>query len=62
MLAWEERTLSVSTSGTVAKIEVRLVVEDCTGTVWFTDIMFQGGTLATIWTGHTSEIQWSFDQ
>ena len=62
MLSWEDRVLTVSTSNKVKKIEVRLVVEDCSGEVWFTDIMLQGGTLATIWTGHTSEIKWSFDQ
>jgi len=29
--------------------------------VYFTDIMLQGGTVATSWVGHVSEIRWSFD-
>lgn len=29
--------------------------------VYFTDIMLQGGSVATSWVGHVSEIRWSFD-
>lgn len=29
--------------------------------VYFTDVMLQGGTAATSWVGHVSEIRWSFD-
>lgn len=29
--------------------------------VHFTDIMLQGGSVATSWVGHVSEIKWSFD-
>jgi hypothetical protein len=47
---------------TVSKIAVRLCMEDAAGAVNMTDIMFQGGWLATIWSGHTSEIRFSFEQ
>ena len=29
--------------------------------IHITDIMLQGGTVATSWVGHVSEIRWSFD-
>ena len=32
-----------------------------TPVIHFTDIMLQGGTAATSWVGHVSEIRWSFD-
>ena len=32
-----------------------------TPVIYFTDIMLQGGTVATSWVGHVSEIRWSFD-
>lgn len=35
--------------------------EETTPAVYFTDIMLQGGTVATSWVGHVSEIRWSFD-
>jgi len=43
------------------KIKMRLVVKDCTGTLKVTDLMLQGGPVATPWVGHPSEIKWSFD-
>jgi hypothetical protein len=46
----------------VAAIEVDIVVENCnSGIVNVTDIMLQGGTISTIWTGHPAEIRWSLD-
>lgn len=42
-------------------IDVVLEVTDSEGTVYFTDIMLQGGGVATSWVGHVSEIRWSFD-
>lgn len=42
-------------------IDVVLEVKDYEGIVHFTDIMFQGGSVATSWVGHVSEIRWSFD-
>jgi len=29
--------------------------------IYISDIMLQGGTVATSWVGHVSEIRWSFD-
>lgn len=42
-------------------ITVRLCITDCTGAVYFTDMLLQGGTIATGWVGHVSEIQWTLD-
>ena len=46
----------------VAEIEVKLVAENFSGTVNFTDIMLQGGLNATNWTGHPSEQRWNGDE
>lgn len=32
-----------------------------TPAIYITDIMLQGGSVATSWVGHVSEIRWSFD-
>jgi hypothetical protein len=46
----------------VSAIEIEFVMENCqSGQVNVTDIMLQGGTIATIWTGHPSETRWSLD-
>lgn len=42
-------------------ITVRLCISDCTGSVYFTDLMLQAGSIATGWVGHVSEIQWTLD-
>ena len=42
-------------------IAFRLCVTDCTGQVYFTDMLLQGGSIATGWVGHVSEIQWTQD-
>lgn len=42
-------------------ITIRLCITDCTGTVYFTDMLLQGGSIATGWVGHPSEIQWTLD-
>ncbi|ABZ85481.1 hypothetical protein HM1_2972 [Heliomicrobium modesticaldum Ice1] len=47
--------------GTLRSITIRLVVSDCTGAVYFTDLMLQAGSVATGWVGHVSEIQWTLD-
>ena len=43
------------------KLTVRVVVQDCTGTVRFTDVMLQGGLVATAWVSHVSEQRYTFD-
>ena len=62
--------------GRVTKITIRVCVTDCTGTVYITDMLLQGGSIATGWVGHVSlqggsiatgwvghvsEIQWTED-
>lgn len=53
--------LSPKGSKRVKSITVRVYVTDCTGTVFITDMLLQGGTIATGWVGHVSEIQWTLD-
>ncbi len=48
-------------SGEIKKLTIQLFVKDCTGTVYFTDILLQGGSIATGWVGHVSEIKWTLD-
>ena len=47
--------------GRVLKITVRVYVNDCTGTVYITDMNLQDGSLASGWVGHVSEIEWTQD-
>ena len=42
--------------GRVTKITIRVCV-----TVYITDMLLQGGSIATGWVGHVSEIQWTED-
>lgn len=56
-----QKSFAPDRSRNVKKIVLRLVVSDVTGTIHVTDLMLQGGSIATVWTGHASEIQWSFD-
>lgn len=53
--------VSVTGIEKVKKLTVRVVVQDCTGTVRFTDIMLQGGSVATAWVSHVSEQRYTFD-
>lgn len=55
------RSASPKGYGNVRSITIRLCVVNCTGTVYFTDVMFQAGSIATGWVGHVSEIQWALD-
>ena len=45
----------------IESITVELVITNCFGDIYVTDIMLQGGSVATTWVGHPSEIRWSFD-
>jgi hypothetical protein len=51
----------ISASKKIEAVTVRLFISDCTGTVYFTDLFLQGGSIATGWTGHVSEIKWTLD-
>ena len=42
-------------------ITVRVCVTDCTGEFYITDMLLQGGAIATGWVSHVSEIQWTLD-
>ncbi|UDY80754.1 hypothetical protein [Geobacillus phage GR1] len=53
--------IKVDSSKKVSSIEISLEIKDCSGTVNITDIMFQGGPIVTIWTGHPSELRWQHD-
>ena len=53
--------VSVTGIEKVKKLTVRVVVQDCTGTVRFTDVMLQGGSVATAWVSHVSEQRYTFD-
>jgi hypothetical protein len=57
----QARDASPKGYGRLVTITVRLVVQDCTGEVYFTDIQLQAGSVATGWVGHVSEIQWTED-
>ena len=53
---------SVRTNGKkVDSINILLVAYEIDGDIHLTDILFQAGTIATLWTGHPSEIEWSFN-
>ena len=53
--------ISPKSGSRVKSITIRLCVTDCTGTVYFTDILLQGSSVATGWVGHVCEIQWTLD-
>ena len=55
------QNIPTNNSKKVLEIEIKLEATDCTGEVGITDIMFQGGKVITIWTGHPSEFRWSHD-
>lgn len=42
-------------------ITVRLCITDCTGVVYFTDLLLQGGAVATGWVGNVCEILWTLE-
>lgn len=56
-----QKNFSPDRSRSVKKMVLQVVVSDLNGMVYVTDLMLQGGSIATVWTGHASEIQWSFD-
>jgi hypothetical protein len=47
--------------GKLRSITIRLVIQNCTGVVFFTDLMLQAGAIATGWVGHVCEIKWTLD-
>lgn len=63
MVFFSQIAHSISPKGgeKIKHITIRVFVSDCTGNVYFTDLLLQGGTIATGWVGHVSEIQWTLD-
>ncbi|MDP3058846.1 MAG: hypothetical protein Q8N36_05270 [bacterium] len=61
---WQEAVMVIPVAGMnkVARMDVRLCMEDVAGTINMADVMLQGGVLATLWIGHASEIRFSFEQ
>lgn len=57
----DQETVKPESSKKVVRLDVKLVVQDAVGQVNVTDLMLQGGEIATVWVGHASEIKWSFD-
>jgi len=55
----QARDASPKTYGKVEAVTVRLVVQDCTGSVYFTDLQLQAGSVATGWVGNVAEIKWT---
>ncbi|PKK40490.1 hypothetical protein ABB02_00243 [Clostridiaceae bacterium JG1575] len=55
----QARDASPKGYGRVETITVRLVVQNCEGEVWFTDILLQPGSIATGWVGNVAEIEWT---
>ena len=55
------RDASPKEIGRVRSITIRLCVTDCSGAVYITDLMLQGGSVATGWVGHVCEIRHTLD-
>lgn len=45
----------------VKSITVKVCICNCVGTIFVTDLLLQGGAVATGWVGHPYEIKWSLD-
>lgn len=45
----------------VKKITVRPFINNCSGSIYMTDLLLQGGSFATAWVGHPSEIRFTLD-
>jgi len=62
MATFSSYAINIPTNGKrVIKIEITLALYNVVGTVYYTDVMFQGGTLATLWTGSPAELEWAFN-
>ena len=55
------RATGLNVSRKVKSIRVRITVTNATGDLYLTDLMLQSGSIATGWTGHVSEIQFTQD-
>jgi hypothetical protein len=55
------RDASLKGYGRLHSITILLVITNCSGELYFTDIMLQVGTIATGGVGHVCEIKWTLD-
>jgi hypothetical protein len=55
------RDASPKGSKKVRSITVKLCITNCTGSVFFTDMMLQAGYVSTGWIGHICEVIWTLD-
>lgn len=53
---------TTETNNNLARINVKVLVKNLTGTVNITDIMLQTGDKGTLWNSHPSEVRWSFNE
>ena len=61
MVFFTQTAHGISARKKIKSINIRLFISDSIGTVYFTDLFLQGGSIATGWTGHVSEIKWTLD-
>ena len=55
---------SIAPKGYMSRLKsvtVRIFISDCTGQIFVTDILLQGGSLVTCWVPHPSEIRFTLD-
>ena len=55
------RDASPKRTDRIRSITIRVCVTDCAGAVYITDLMLQGGSVATGWIGHVNEIKYTID-
>lgn len=59
---WDRPAVIIRPKRTVKSMKVRLRMEDVTGLVYISDLKLQGGKMPILWSGHVSEIKFSFEQ
>lgn len=60
-MLYDKNAMTVNTSGKVESIKVELVIRNTRGSVKISDLLLQGGNVATEWTSHPAELKWSLD-
>lgn len=64
MTAFTKKAYKIGPEGTFGKLKsitVRICINNCAGALYVTDILLQGGSVATGWVGHPCEIRWTLD-
>ncbi len=60
-MSFSQSVAQITAKKRVKSITVDVIIQDCTGTLYVTDMQLQGGSTRTGWMGHPSEIQWVLD-